>query len=381
MEVRKVFIEVSCLTEAHISGIGHMTLELIRALEKHPDNQKKFEIILTVAWDRKKSLKRWGFQAVRYKSIPIPMRLFNIIWKFDLLPPVDIWVGKGIYIFPNYKNWRLMFSKSMTFVCDISYLLYPQFVSPKNQKFLAKNINKWVKRTDKVLAISKNSQTEIIENLVVDPAKTLLVPCGVDTSIFYKRAEDKVAQLKKSLGISKKYILYLGNIEPRKNISRLIAAYKLLPENLRSQYSLLLVGGGGWLNEPILEEIAAAQAEGYDIIKPDKYVADKDLPALHSGATLLVHPALYEGFGLSPLQAMACGTPVIVANNSALPEVVGDAALLVDADSEQDISDKIRKLLEDFWLRKELSDKGKQQARKYTWDASAQLLVDELGIK
>ncbi|HEY5153047.1 MAG TPA: glycosyltransferase family 1 protein [Candidatus Saccharimonadales bacterium] len=358
-----------------------MTLELIKALEKHPDNKRKFKIVLVVAFDKKKQLDRWGFDKVSYKTIPIPMRPFNMIWKFDLLPPMDLWLGKGVYVFPNYKNWRLLFSRSLTYICDIGYILYPQFVSPKNLRFMQKNMPKWIKRADKVLAISKNAQAEIIEALDVKSTKMLLVSCGVDEQVFYKRPKAEIERLKKTYGITKDYILYLGNIEPRKNTVRLVEAYKLLPAGLRGRYSLVIVGGGGWLNEPINEAIKQARSEGYDIVRPDKYIPEEELPALQSGATILVHPALYEGFGISLLQAMSCGTPVIAADNSSLPEVVGNAALLVDAENEQDISDKMKTLLEDKQLRGQLADKGTERARQYSWDKSAAILLNEIMVR
>jgi len=376
MKPIKLFIEAYPITEKHISGIGHMTLELIRALEKHPDNKKTFEINLVINRDRRSSLNRWKFKSVYVKTIPLPTRLFNILWKFDLLPPMDIFLGKGAYVFPNYKNWRLLLSKSYTYVCDISYLLFPEYVSPKNQRYLQKNIFKWVKRSCKVLAISKNAQTEIVEHLHIKKDKTLLVPCGVDVDIYYKKSSTEIENFKTKYSLKKNYILYLGNIEPRKNIIRLIGAYKMLPAKLRGQYALVIVGGGGWLNEPIMKEITEAQNAGFNVIKPSVYIPDDDLPTLHSGATILVHPALYEGFGISTLQAMACQTPVIAANNSSMPEVVGDSALLVNAEDASDISVKMETLLKDKGLQQNLMKQGLKQVQRYTWDNAAKALVD-----
>jgi glycosyltransferase involved in cell wall biosynthesis len=376
----RIYIEAYPISEKHISGIGHMTLELIRALERHPDNSKVFEIVLVINGDRRLSLERWGFRTATIKTIPIPTRLFNIIWKFDLLPPMDIFLGKGVYIFPNYKNWRLSHSRSLTFVCDVSYLLFPQYVSPKNQRFLEKNIHKWIKRTNKVLAISRNAQKELINSLGVNEEKTLLVPCGVDTTMFYKRPEKEIEIVKKEFGITKDYVLYLGNIEPRKNIKRLIEAYKLLPRKQRERYALVLVGGGGWLNESIMKAIRQAQKEGYNVIKPQRYIPEEAIPALHSGAKVLVHVALYEGFGISPLQAMACDTPTIVANNSSLPEVVGEASLLINANDVQDISNNLENLLQDTKLQRKLILEGRKQVKKYTWDRSAQIITQEIRI-
>jgi glycosyltransferase involved in cell wall biosynthesis len=380
MKKIKLFIEASPIAEERVSGIGHMTAEIVRALDNHPLNGKEFEINLVICSDRAHFLEQWGFKNVRIKKIPIPQRLFNIIWKFDLWPPLDILLGKGkgTYIFPNYKNWRLARSRSLTFVCDVSYLVVPEFVSPKNQAFLKKNISKWTRRATRVIAISKNAQSEIIKYLNVPLEKTSLVYCGVDPSVFYPRTAEEIISIKKEYNLPENYILFLSNIEPRKNVINLINAYKQLPPETINKYALLLVGGGGWLDEPIIEAIKQAQNEGYNIVRPVTYIPDIKLPALHSGATVLVHPALYEGFGIAPLQAMACGTPVIVANNSSLPEVVGAAGLLVDANDSTDISVKINELLSNTILQAELSKKGIVQAQKYTWDQSANTLVKEI---
>jgi len=374
VRIRKLFIDASPITEARVSGIGHMTAELVKALDKSVDNGIVYEINLIVCSDKKQHLDQWELKNVKVITLPVRQRIFNLFWKFDLLPPMDLFFGKGIYLFPNYKNWRLLFSKSFTFVCDISYIKFPQFIEPKNLEFLTKNIQKWVNRTDRVLAISNNAKDEIISSLNVSKAKVSLVSCGVNEKIFYRRQKDEIEDIKKSLGITKKYILYIGNIEPRKNIQALVDAYISLPETTRHTYSLLLVGGGGWLNEPIMKSISDAQRSGYDIVHPTTYIPDSSLPALFSGASLLVHPAFYEGFGISPLQAMACETPVIVANNSSLPEVVGKAGLLVDAHDTRDLSVKIEEVLQSTNISQELSNAGLEQARKFSWDDSAATL-------
>lgn len=375
-----ILVEAYPITEERMSGIGHMTLELIKALDRHPLNGKKYTISVIATLGRKNQIRRWGFKNVKEKYIPLPTRIFNGLWKYDLLPPMDILYGRGVYLFPNYKNWKLARSKAFTFICDIGYLLYPQFVSPLNQQFLEKNMAKWINRSSKIIAISKNSEKEIIEHLSINSEKLMYVPCGVDTTTFNQRSKDEIETVKKDCGIKQKYILYIGNIEPRKNILNLIAAYKQLSDQIRAEHALVLVGGGGWLNEPILEEIKQSQQNGYDIITPDHYIADEMLPALFSGASALVHPAVYEGFGISPLQAMACGTPVAVSNASSMPEVVGDAGLFFDPEDPRDIAKQLQQLLTNNTLREELIIKGKERVKIYSWISAAdQLLQGILG--
>lgn len=371
----KFFIEASPIAEERLSGVGHALLELIRALEQHPNCGKTFEIYLTIAFDKRAMLDRWKFQTVKYRCIPFPLRPLNLLWKFDLLPPMDIILGRGVYLFPNYKNWRLLFSKSITYVHDISFVLYPEFVTPKNQSFLARNMPRFLKRTTMIAADSYSAQKEIIQYCKIPEKKVIVLHHGINTAEYYPRSKREVDAVKKKHGITGEYIFYLGNIEPRKNLVRLLAAYRQLSAELRDKYSLVMIGGLGWLNEPILQAINQARQDGLNLIKPEHFVPDEDIPALHSGATLLAHPAIYEGFGFSPLQAMACGTPVMAGNNSSMIEVVGDAGVLVAAEDTGAISDTIERLLSDKKLRGILSEKGLQQARKFNWQTTVGRLV------
>jgi glycosyltransferase involved in cell wall biosynthesis len=374
----KIFIEASAMIEPRISGIGHATIELTRALSQHPDNGVSFEIILVVSYDRQHFLERWDFKNVSRKIVPLPLRGLNLLWKYNLLPPMDLYIGKGTYIFPNYKNWRLLRSRSLTYVHDISFVLFPESVSPKNQKFLQRNMPKWLKRTTVIAADSESAHREIVEYYKVPEEKVVVLHHGVNVDVYKPAGFDAINDAKHRHGITGNYLFYLGNFEPRKNLIALIEAYKKLPKALINRYSLVMVGGSGWLNEPILQAIRQAQQAGYPIVKPDHFVEDADLPALHSGATLLVHPALYEGFGLSLVQAMACGTPVLAGNNSSMIEVVGDAGRLVDASNVDDISRSMQQILEDEKLRRQMSERGLLQARKFLWTSTAAKLVDKI---
>jgi len=359
-----------------LSGIGHMTLELVRALDDIC-TEYGVEIVLVTCSDRSRYIEDYNLKNGTIKRLPIPTRVFNLLWKYDLLPRMDRFLGNGVYVFPNYKNWRLKNANSMTFICDIVYKLHPEFVQPKNLEFLSKNVNRWINRTDKVLTISKSAYEEITEELGVAKEKMGLVSCGVDRSVFYPRPKSEVLKFLHEYNLPSNYILYLGNIEPRKNIEGLIKAYERLPANLQRKHPLVLVGGGGWLNESILVLIDEARQRGVAIIKPDRFIPDDLLPVLHSGASLLVHPAHYEGFGISPLQAMACATPVVAANNSSIPEVVGDAALLFDSRNIEEISDRMNSVLSDKKLSTRLTEKGLVQATRYSWTAAAKVLIRE----
>jgi glycosyltransferase involved in cell wall biosynthesis len=166
-------------------------------------------------------------------------------------------------------------------------------------------------------------------------------------------------------------VLSLGTIQPRKNYAALMEAFSALPER---DVTLVIVGGKGWLYEDVFK--AASGPDIQDRVLFPGFVDDADLPAFYNLAEFFVFPSLYEGFGLPPLEAMACGTPVITANNSSLPEVVGDAGLLVDAQDTDAIRDAMRQLLADSTLGKTLTERGLRRAREFTWTRAAESLLN-----
>ena len=380
-KLQNIFIDASPMSEVRLTGIPHFTAELVSALDKHKDNGMKFNIVLLVAFDKRKMIQRWNYENVQIRSIPIPGRLLNLIWKYRLLPPMDIFFGKGTYLFPNYKNWPLYKSKCLTYIHDLGYIRHPQFVQPKNLKFLQNGMKIWTKRSGLILTGSENAKMEISKLLKIRMNKIVRIYHGVEHETYRKRSRDEIIEVKNKYNIKGEYLITIGSFEPRKNLIRLIEAYQQLPEKIRSTYSLCLVGGGGWLNEEIFAMINEAQDQGYNIVRPNNYVEDEDLPALISGAVLLVHPALYEGFGLPPLQAMACGTPVAVSNNTSLPEVVGDAGILFNEKDPKDISVKINKVLSDKILRLRMIESGISQAMKFSWNKCANQLLEHIYTK
>ncbi len=371
----RLYIDASPLAEDKITGIPHFTAELVGALDRHPENGKSFRLILVIAFDKKAKLARWGYKNLAIRSLPLPMRVLNLLWKYRLLPAMDVLLGAGVYMFPNYKNWPLLRSKSLTYIHDLGYIRYPEFVQPKNLTFLQNGMKTWIGRSTRVLTGSDHAKAEITTLLGVPPVQVTRIYHGVEHEQFYPRSGADINQAKAKYGITDDYIIHVGSFEPRKNLSNLLKAYAELPQAVQSHYRLCLVGAGGWLNQQIFAEIESLQAKGVNIVRPNAYVEDDDLPALISGATLLVHPALYEGFGLPPLQAMACGVPVVVANNSSLPEVVGDAGVLCDAENISDISAKMERVLQDKTYREKLVPLGIKQASKFDWSLSADELI------
>lgn len=371
----KIFVDAEVLIVPHFSGIGHYTLDLLFALDRLLDTRPDIQVTIGVYFKRIAKIRAYGFKNFKYRRSPFPLRINNALKIRGLQPFYDLFFGKHIYFFPNYTSWPLLFSKSVSIIYDLSFEHFPQYVEPRNQKFLSDNVKLSVKRSNKIITISKNSRDEIASFYKIPKRKIDIIYPGIDQSQFFKWPQNKIEQIKAKYGIFGNYILFVGNIEPRKNLKNLLLAYEGLSEKVRKEYSILLIGARGWLDDEIFEIIERLRIEGNHIQQPSGYVDDKDRVALYSGASLFVYPSKYEGFGIPPLEAMACGIPTITSNNSSLPEAVGDGAIKVDSESVKKLRDVIRLVLSDADLQTDLIEKGYKQVNKFSWEKEAIKLV------
>ncbi len=373
MSKRKLYVDADCIITPRPSGIGSMTVQLIRALSEDPDFIEKFHIELITPFNKAHLINQWHFnEHISIRRIPLTGRMVAALVKLRLLPPVDVFLGKGIYLFPNFRNWPLMKSKSITYIHDVSFRVFPEFVETKNYDYLTKNVNIWIERADKIITVSKHAKKEINRFYSGSARKTDVVYNGINTS-FVPISREKVVPFISEFGLRyNEYFMFLSNLEPRKNVTGLLDAYQLfIAQKSHEHVKLLLVGGMGWKNEQILTRINEINATETHVIVPDLYVPDELLPALLSGAAALVHPAHYEGFGISPLQAMAVGTQLVVSRNSSLPEVVGDGGIYVDDNDSRDI---YRAMNIAYNRRQTVNSDGIKRAKSFQWKQSAQQL-------
>jgi glycosyltransferase involved in cell wall biosynthesis len=213
-----------------------------------------------------------------------------------------------------------------------------------------------------------------VELLGVDVSRVVVVYPGVEPR--FQRVQDRQAldAVRQRYNLPDHFALGLGTLQPRKNLGRLIEAYAGVREELGSELHLVIAGGAGWMYESVFRRVAELGLQ--NLVSFPGYIADEDLPTLYSLADLFVFPSLYEGFGLPVLEAMACGTPVVTSAVSSLPEVAGDAALLVDPLDTQALAEAMRRALDDTRLRSEMVQKGLEQARRFTWAVSARQLME-----
>ena len=224
---------------------------------------------------------------------------------------------------------------------------------------------------DAVITDSMQSREDIVKHLRVTPERVTVVPLAADRR-FRPVNPATVASVLQAHGVAQPYILYVGALESRKNLPRLLEAYALL-RAWSEQWRLVIVGARKWKSSPIFETVARLGLEPF--VTFTGYVADDDLPALYAGAGLFAFPSLYEGFGLPVLEAMACGTPVVTSNSSSLPEVAGDAALLVDPYDVEAIAGAMRQVLEDPALARDLREWGLARAAEFSWERTARETV------
>lgn len=269
-------------------------------------------------------------------------------------------------IFFNYIIPFGVKGKKISMVHDMAYKAYPKTVTFKNWLWLTLALPQACKRADYILTPSQFSKQEIIKYHHVPEEKIKVISCGVDNSIYHIYAKEKIEEIKRKYKISGEYYLYVGTLEPRKNLERVILAYSRIITKKKGVPGLVLAGKKGWMYRNIFKLIRRLQLEKKVIITG--YLPKEDIPVLMSGAKIFLYPSLYEGFGMPPLEAMACRTAVLSSNAASLPEVVGDAGVLVNPCSVQDICKGMLYLETNHTVRMALAEKGYERSRQFTWE-------------
>ncbi|MGQ9628445.1 MAG: glycosyltransferase family 4 protein [Anaerolineae bacterium] len=258
--------------------------------------------------------------------------------------------------------------RSVVTVHDLGYLHYPQSHRTLDRLYLDLSTRYNARAAGHLIAVSQATKRDLVERYGVQDEKITVIYSGRDESLHPLEDKGAIAAIKRRYGIEGDYILYLGTLHPRKNLVRLIEAYQIVRRSGREE-KLVIAGKKGWLYEGIFRRVEELNLKGW-VLFPG-YVERESMAALFSGARLFVLPSLYEGFGLPILEAMSCGTPVVCAGVSALPEVAGDAALLVDPLDVEEMAEAMRRALEDESLRAGLREMGLRRARSFSWEKCA----------
>lgn len=375
--MRIAFDEPALLKEGK-TGIAWSAHHLVSALAGMQDMDCQFNYFASdCPEDSRDILKEYQDNGIRLNPCRwLKGKTYRHLWPF-LPVPYSCFFGSDSQItqFFNYSIPPGVKGRKVTIVYDMSYKACPDTVRERTKIWLELTLRPSCQRADMIVTISEFSKREIIRYLDIVPEKIVVMPCAADHTRFRADiSEVQIENVKKKYGFSGEYFLYLGTIEPRKNIQRIIDAYAGLKKKYRDAPRLVLAGGKGWKCDSVYESVRELHMPK-DILFTG-YVSEEDAPPLMAGAKAFLFPSLYEGFGIPVIEAMACGTPVITSNTSSLPEVAGDAGLLVDPYSEEEMSRAMEKLMLDEGLCQELSAKGVDRARRFTWEHSAGILRD-----
>lgn len=252
---------------------------------------------------------------------------------------------------------------------DLSFISYPQYHPAKRVAWLSSELPGTLKRADKLITDSEQVRRELIEQFGVDENKVSAIHLGASPAFTMKNASQTRKTLERYDLKHGQYLLFIGTLEPRKGVDTLLEAWSRLPGHLKRDFPLVLAGAPGWGNREVLARMQYLIA--HEGLKHLNFVPSNDLPALYSGASALVYPSHYEGFGLPVLEAMSCGTPIICTGDTSMAEITGEHALHVQAGNVGQLTDRIRHLLENESLRSQLSASGLIRAQDFSWEKCA----------
>lgn len=377
----RIGIDIRCLVEGRRTGVEEYTLQILDNLFA-VDKKNKYVLFINSFREPKINLEQFGkYKNITVKYFRFPNKLLNFLFWYLKWPHIDKMLGGADVIFlPNIIFGS--FSKKTKLVVtvhDLSFEHYPEAFSAKRRLWhIFINPRKLCRRADLITTVSQSSKNDLMKLYGISGDKIKVIRSAVSEKFtVIDRNNPRLMKVKEKYSLPYKFILYLGTIEPRKNIIGIIRAYNHLRKENNpelNKYKLVVAGAPGWKQEKILKEIKKSPFREDIIIAG--FIDDEDKPTVYNLASLFVYPSFFEGFGFPPLEAMKCGVPVIASNNSSLPEIVGKAGILIDPDKPDEIYRAMKEILSNKDLQKKLRDRGLIQAQKFNWPKTAQDLLN-----
>lgn len=357
------------------TGLGYYVYNLVKHLALY-DEVDKYRLYYPACW------KSFGIvrQGIRQNILPsqpnfkesilrMPRSLFNTLFERG---PVPIEIGLGnidVFHATALSIPRLWKSKLVVTIYDLWPLLYPEQVDFNFRKAFEGFVQKAL-RAERIIVMSESTKRALMQKYSVKPEKIDVIYGGVAKSYGPVNREESLKRVRKKYCLPEKFILSVGLLVPRKNFEKMVEAFALLKNRRKTfKHKLIIAGGKAWSHASICKKIEDLGLQ--DEVHLIGYVAESDMSALYSAADIFVFPSLYEGFGLPPLEAMACGVPVVASNTSSIPEVVGNAAILVDPYNVCEWADAIEPVVFDDGVKQELRQKGFERVRLFTWEKAA----------
>jgi len=374
----KIGIDFRTVLSGKRTGVELYAINLLKHLLKI-DQRNEYIFFNSARRDRSKLIAELG-REIGFINNPrakvVDLRIsdlwLEISWRIFGWPKIDKLMGGVDVVFvPNVMMAPVSRGvKKVTTFHDLNFELFPKFFTLKSRLWF------WLIRprrealnSDRLIAVSDSTKRDLEEIYKIPNNKTKVVYNGVDKGFFDLEPQAKLDEVRGKHNLPAKFILYLGTLEPRKNLITLIEAFHKLQGGVDPQIKLVLAGGKGWYYDEIFKKVEELNLNDR-VIFTGRF-AEEDKRALYQLATVFVFPSWYEGFGLPALEAMASGAPVIVANNSSLPEVVGSAGLTFEAHDSGQLAVKIESVMGNAELRERMTREGRGRARNFTWDVSA----------
>lgn len=363
----KILINALLLNDK-FSGIGHFTQNLLSTMSKAESGQNKVEVLLSKEYSGAlaesgnfKPQKLHFSTASRLKRIyfeQIELNKYLKQNKFDLYHTTNC-ISSYFSVLPTIIT-----------VHDLVALDYPEFCKNSTAAYYRLFLPNSIRKAKKIIAVSNTIKEDIIRKFDIDPEKIEVIHHGVGEEFTKIQSSGQLKQVIEKYQLPHKFLLFVGNLEPRKNLPNLIDALIELKKHNRFEHKLVIAGENGWKNNSIFEKVK--QYGIVDDIIFTGYVDQQDLPSLYSLADLFVFPSFYEGFGLPVLEAMACGTPVLGSNRGALPEIIGTHLPSVNPSDVNDIVQKILLFVNDPQLKNTAVNYGKERVKQFTWEKTTQ---------
>ncbi len=353
---------------AQRAGVGRYT----RMLAEQLDRLSGPEELRLFYFDFQRQGAPFPVRRAQYRVCrAIPGRIVQRAWRTLGWPPFDWFAGPAdVYHFPNFICPPLRSGRSIVTIHDASFARYPEFAEPRNLRYLQARIADTLQRADAVITDAEFGARELRELYRVDPARLHAIHLGIGPDMAAPPA-DRIEEMRRDLGLARPYLLTVGTVEPRKNLPFLVDVFEALDGFAGD---LVIAGMPGWKVEPILARLGGSSRAAD--IRYIRYVGDDRLPALYAGAEAFLCASRYEGFGFPPLEAMACGTPVVSSDGGSLGEVLGDGAIVIPEFDRDRWVGEVRRVLADAGLRAGLSVAGRRQAARYRWEDTARRTMD-----
>ncbi len=348
------------------AGIGRYVSNLVNDLAKIDDKNKYFIFVNEDNFEWFANITNSNFKIIKLSNYS-KIKFMRVLWEQFILPLYCVTKKIDLLHSPGFTLPFIKTCKQAVTIHDMTFFNYPEHHTFLKRIYFPMMIKHAAKRADLIFADSENTKQDIIKILKVKPDEIQTVHLGVEDIFFEKRNEKETKRILSKYNINKKYLLFVGTIEPRKNIATLISAFAKLP---REDLDLVICGKLGWMYDEIFSLI---KKEGIsEQVKLLGFVPDEDLPSLYANSEVFVYPSFYEGFGLPVIEAMASGCPVITSNLSSTKEIAGESAMLIDPNDQEELIQAIKNLLANDKMRQNLIKKGRLRAKEFTTLATAE---------